>query len=230
MTHPTEQARAHIMAALEACQEDPALADILKDLTHLLARAQRRLFPAGQLPVESPGCIEMMRRAMETLAQALQLLQDIEEESKAIGVAAKSIASALQLLHPLVLDAPEMKARISRKPSVPPYADSVDVDTMLSTGSHHQIYTGFSQDIKDGGIFIATFEPRENGSEVVVNFKLPKDKNISALGVVHFVREYNPNVPELPPGMGVQFKNLSRANQDAIESFLETRTAMFYDE
>ena len=230
MNHPAEQARSHIMAALESCQEEPALESLLRDLTHLLAKAQRRLFPAGQLPVESPGCVDMMRRAMETLAQALQILQDIRSDANATSVASKSIASALQLLHPLVHNASVSEARISRRPQAPKVADAVNVDTMLSTGSNHQIYNGFSQDIKEGGIFVATFDPRETGEEILVNFKLPGDRTVSTCGVVHFVREYNPEDPDTPPGMGVKFKNLSDTNQKAIEDFLENKTPMFYDE
>jgi Tfp pilus assembly protein PilZ len=230
MTHPAEQARGHIMSALSTCQEDASLADRLRDLTRLLAKAQRRLYPAGQLPVNSPGCMDMLRRAMETLAQALQILQDVQVDSGTSHRAASSIAAALKLLHPLVHAAPLPEARVSKKPSIPPYVDEVSVDTMLSTGSSHQIYNGFSQNVRDGGIFIATFETRHKGADVLVNFKLPENKIISTAGVVQFVREYNPNRPDVPPGMGVKFRNLTRANQQAIEEFLETRTAMFYDD
>ena len=230
MKHPAEQARGYIMAALESCQAEPALEHLLRDLTHLLAKTQRRLFPAGQLPVESPGCVDMMRRAMETLAQALQILQDIRLESGATVVASKSIASALQLLHPLVQNASASEARISRRPQAPKVSDSVNVDTMLSTGSAHQIFNGFSQNIRDGGIFVATFEPRTTGEEILVNFKLPGNRIVSTCGVVHFVREFNSEHPDTPPGMGVKFKNLSHTNQKAIEDFLQNKTPMFYDE
>ncbi|MBN2715264.1 MAG: PilZ domain-containing protein [Deltaproteobacteria bacterium] len=230
MTHPAQQARSHIMTALETCQDEPALENQLRELTHLLAKAQRRLFTAGQLPVDSPGCIDMTKRAMETLAQSLQILQDLDVGATTSGRAAKSIASALQLLHPLVHAAPENKARVSRRPVAPSITEAVNVDTMLSTGSSHQIYNGFSQDIQEGGIFIATFEPREKGSEILVNFKLPQNKTVSTCGVVQFVREYNPSHPDTPPGMGVKFKNLSHSSQQAIEQFLKNRTAMFYDE
>lgn len=231
MTHPAEEARTHIMTALDACQSDPALAETLEKLAGHLAKAQGKLFPAAKLPADSAGSIDMMRRAMDSLAQALKCLQDVNEEAEAIGVAAAAIARSLKLLHPVVQEAKEKAARKSAAPSSPTQEPhNVNVNTILSMNTDHQFFTGFSEDIQEGGIFVATFEPKEKDEQVIVNFKLPGNIPITARGVVQFVRLYNPMTPDVAPGMGVKFTNLMASDKKAIESYLKSRSPMFYED
>lgn len=237
MSHPAEDARTHIMAGLEACQADPALADTLEKLAMNLAKAQGKLFPAAKLPPDSPGAIDMMRKAMDYLAQALKTLQDLEVESDAVGVAAASIARSLKTLHPVVQEAKERMSKVSVPPPPAGRASAgdgnlseVDVHTVLSMNTDHQFYSGFSEDIDEGGIFVATFEPKAVGDKVLVNFKLPGGRPVTAQGEVQWVREYNPLVPEMAPGMGVKFTNLMPKDREAIEAFMKDRAPLFYDD
>lgn len=203
------------------------MAETLGQLTVHLAKAQKKLFPASNLPADSPACIDMLRKAMDSLAQALKILQDLNTDAEAVGIAAASIAQSLKALHPVVQKAKEEAERMSKAPED---LQSVNVQTMLSLNTDHQFYTGFSSDIDEGGIFVSTFEPKPKGSEVVINFKLPGDKPVSAKGIVHFVREYNPMAPDTAPGMGVKFTKLMPSDKKAIEEFMESRSAMFYDD
>jgi len=232
MTHPAEVARNHIMAGLEACQADAALSGQLEALAQNLAKAQGKLFPAIKLAPDAPGAIDMMRRAMEHLAQALKTLQDLQVESAAIGVAAGSIAKALKTLHPVVQEAKERLSKVSIPPAAAAQAEavSINVNTVLSMNTDHQFYTGFSENIEEGGIFVATFEPKPVDAQVIVNFKLPGGHPVTARGVVQWVREYNPMAPEMAPGMGVKFTDLMPKDKLAIEEFAKKRAPLFYDE
>jgi uncharacterized protein (TIGR02266 family) len=245
MTHPAEVARSHIMAGLEACQADPALTGALEQLAANLAKAQGKLFPAIKLPQDAPAAIDMMRRAMEHLAQALKTLQDLQIESPAIGVAAASIAKALKTLHPVVQEAKERLSKMSvpppepaakgkvkgkGKPAAAAEAVAINVNTVLSMNTDHQFFTGFSENIEEGGIFVATFEPKPVDSPVIVNFKLPGGHPVTARGVVQWVREYNPMAPEMAPGMGVKFTDLMPSDKRAIEEFAKARAPLFYDD
>ncbi len=220
------------MAALEACQSDPSLAKTLEALAQSLAQAQGKLFPATKLQADSPGAVDMMRRAMDYLAQALQTLQEVQEGGDAVGQAAGSIARALKTLHPVVQEAKEE----AKKRSVPPPANTetdtmpVNVNTMLNMNTDHQFYNGFSENIEEGGIFVATFDPKPVDAKVLVNFKLPGGRPVTARGTVHFVREYNPMTPETAPGMGVKFTDLLDSDKTAIEDYLKQRAPMFYDD
>ncbi|MCP4196581.1 MAG: hypothetical protein GY762_05465 [Proteobacteria bacterium] len=234
MIHPAEVAREHIMAGLEACQVDPSLAPTLEVLIRSLAQAQSKLFKAAQLPDDSPGSIDAMRRAMEDLAQALKTLQDIQDGGEAVGKAAGAIAGALKTLHPIVESAREETKKWSEPPpsktKVTTDTAQVFVNTMLNLDTDHQFYNGFSQNIEEGGIFVATFDPKPIESKVLVNFKLPGGYRVSARGIVHFVREYNPTASETAPGMGVRFTDLLDGDREAIEEYLKQREPMFYDD
>jgi uncharacterized protein (TIGR02266 family) len=174
-----------------------------------------------------------MRQAMEHLAQSLKTLQDIQDGGDAVGKAASAIAQALQRLHPIV----EVAKEEAKKRSIPPSGAkgprdtfNVNVNTMLNMDTDHQFYNGFSQNIEEGGIFVATFDPKPIESKVLVSFKLPGGYPVTARGLVHFVREYNPMAPETAPGMGVRFTNLLEDDKAAIEEYLKQREPMFYDD
>lgn len=222
------------MKGLEACQRDPLFAPAMESLAQSLARAQGKLFPASLLPPESPVGTDMMRRATEYLAQALKVLQENTVESAAIGTAASSIAQALKNLHPVVEKARESR---NKRSFPPPHENSkksstanVNVDTMLNMNTDHQFYNGFSENIEEGGIFVATFDPKPLEAKVIVNFKLPGGRPVTARGIVHFVREYNPINPGMAPGMGVKFTDLMPGDKEAIEEYLTERAPMFYDD
>ncbi len=225
------------MEGLEACQSDPSLQDALGALAKNLAQAQGKLFPASKLEPDAPAAVDMMRRAMDYLAQSLKVLQEVEGGGDAVGKAAGSIAKALKTLHPVVQSAKENALKLSTVP--PPRnastgrssdAMAVNVNTMLNMNTDHQFYNGFSENIEEGGIFIATFDPKPVDSKVVVNFKLPGGHPVTARGKVQFVREYNPFTPETPPGMGVKFTDLLKEDKRAIEKYLKQRAPMFYDD
>ncbi len=222
------------MAGLEACQADSSLAQSLESLAQSLAQAQGKLFPASKLPAESPAAVDMMRRAMEYLAQALKVLQEVQEGGDAVATAAGSIAQALKTLHPVVQTAKEEAAKRSVPP--PPAGGSADetasvnVNTMLNMNTDHQFYNGFSENIEEGGIFVATFDPKTINSKVIVNFKLPGGRPVTARGIVQFVREYNQLTPDVAPGMGVKFTDLLPGDKEEIEGYLEQRAPMFYDD
>ena len=234
MSHPAKIARDHIMAGLEACQADESLSKALESLTQYLAQAQGKLFPASNMPEDSPAGIDMMRRAMEYLAQALKVLQDVEAGGDVVQVAAASIAKALKTLHPVVQVAKkEAETRASMAPTESGDDDeplSVNVNTMLNMNTDHQFYNGFSENINEGGIFVATFDPKPMQSKVLVNFKLPGGRPVTARGVVHFVREYNPLTPDMAPGMGVRFTDLLPGDKAAIEEYAKQRAPMFFDD
>ncbi len=221
------------MTGLEAVQSNPALANKMEILAKNLAQAQGKLFTAAKVEQDSPAGIDMMRRAMDYLAQALQVLQEVGD-AQVVEAAAGAIAKALKTLHPVVQLAKDEAARFSTTP--PPMkkrttdAVAINVNTMLNLNTDHQFYNGFSENIEEGGIFVATFDPKPVDAKVIVNFKLPGGHPVTARGVVQFVREYNPLTPETPPGMGVKFTDLLKEDKVAIENYLEHRAPMFYDD
>ena len=95
--------------------------------------------------------------------------------------------------------------------------------------SDSNFFTGFSTNISEGGLFIATVQTVELGTEVDLNFSLGEQK-LTVRGVVRWVREVNDNTPDIFPGVGIQFVNLDPATAGAIQQFVAAREPMFFPE
>jgi uncharacterized protein (TIGR02266 family) len=107
-------------------------------------------------------------------------------------------------------------------------AGRVRMHTAIDTRSDSNFFTGFSMDISEGGIFIATVESVPRGTPVELDFTLPGGRPLSVSGVVRWARDGNDRTPELMPGVGVGFTALSPEVAHVISSFVATRDPMFY--
>ncbi len=112
----------------------------------------------------------------------------------------------------------------------PPKRQSPRVKMQAAVDFHsdNNFFNGFSANISDGGLFVATVNLVPLGTEVDLSFTLPSGEKIDAKGVVRWVREVNDKLPDAFPGIGVQFSALNPAAQDAIDTFLAQRDPLFY--
>lgn len=100
----------------------------------------------------------------------------------------------------------------------------VEADIGLLTDSH--FYTGLSQDLSSGGVFISTYQPKPKGTHVGVYFALPDGHVVEANGTVCWTRDAG---PDSPPGMGIQFDELRPEDLAAIERFCESREPLYHE-
>lgn len=107
-------------------------------------------------------------------------------------------------------------------------AGRVRMHTTIDTRSDSNFFTGFSMDISEGGIFIATVESVPRGTAVELDFTLPGGRPLTVNGVVRWARDGNDRTPDLMPGVGVQFTTLPPEVAHAISSFVATRDPLFY--
>lgn len=262
-THPAESSKELIGKALAAVQEDPAAGSALGLLASTLASAQSNLFEAAKYAPDHRVSIKDMKKAMEFLARALQLLQDIDSGSKAVEIASGAVAQSLANLYKVVQPsgpaepkAEELPKGSSRRPSRVPLADQtrlkkpkgpgaapppteadlrcktmqLQVESTLDMDSETHFYTGLSGRIDEGGIFVATFDIKPINSKIAVSFTLPSGETVVTKGLVRWFRDYNPENPDQVPGMGVSFIQLRDVDRKAIESFLERKAPILYDE
>lgn len=94
--------------------------------------------------------------------------------------------------------------------------------------SETNFYTGFTNDIGEGGLFVATHQVLPMDSVIELEFSIPgKPDPIKVEGKVRWVREYN-ELSDADPGMGIQFKALNNADQETIQRFVGRRDSIFY--
>ena len=107
-------------------------------------------------------------------------------------------------------------------------APRVELSTDVSLGTDSNFYTGFSSDLSEGGIFVATCTELEPGTEVDLAFRLPDGASIQCKGTVRWGRAFDERNPGLFPGVGVQFHDLAPVAKEAIRSFTAARDPMFF--
>ena len=89
--------------------------------------------------------------------------------------------------------------------------------------SQDAILTGFSVDLSTGGLFLTTSFPLDVDEKLSLIFSLPdSDRSISCKARVAWTNpEHDPRKPELPPGVGVQFVDMSLEDMKSLKLFLE---------
>jgi uncharacterized protein (TIGR02266 family) len=90
-------------------------------------------------------------------------------------------------------------------------------------------YTGFSRNISQGGLFIATRDTLPVGTRIGLRFSLPGDTTLFNIDAeVRWVTNLADEA--MVPGMGVHFVDLPAETADAIRSFMVSRQAMIFEE
>jgi len=102
--------------------------------------------------------------------------------------------------------------------------------TSVGMSTETNFYSGFTNDISEGGLFVATYGLMEVGSTVQIEFDLPDGGSaIEARAEVRWVREHNP-YSDAGPGMGLRFLELDDEAQRRITAFVAQRDTLFYDD
>jgi uncharacterized protein (TIGR02266 family) len=115
------------------------------------------------------------------------------------------------------------------QPSNPPERRSfprIAMEVDIGMFSESNFYAGLTQDISEGGLFVATHTPFAVGTTVSVRFTLPAVREIQAEGIVVWVRE--PLAGN--SGMGIQFKQLSPEDAATIQRFIAKRPPLYHEE
>lgn len=88
----------------------------------------------------------------------------------------------------------------------------------------HQFIERYAIDVSRGGIFIRTREPLAVGTQLKLDFQYQNGAPLMAgEGTVVWIREIDPNRPNVPPGMGVRFDRLTPESQTVLEQLLEDK-------
>jgi uncharacterized protein (TIGR02266 family) len=178
---------------------------------------------------------QLQKLAQQVLADE-KLAQHLEAQAKQAALEARQAQVAAPAKPP-----PPPPAALGAPPPAPPglalaskttkrQRPRVRMQAAVDVQSDDNFFNGFSSNISDGGLFVATVNLVPLGTEVDLSFTLPSGARIETKGVVRWVREVNDKLPEAFPGMGVQFKELDPAALQAIEAFLAERDPLFYTE
>jgi uncharacterized protein (TIGR02266 family) len=105
-----------------------------------------------------------------------------------------------------------------------------DVELEVSLESESNFYMGLTENLSEGGLFIATHLVKPIGTSIEVSFMLPHvPEPIKAAGTVRWTREFS-ETSDTMPGMGVRIENIAPEHVEQIREFLAARAPLFFDE
>ncbi len=104
------------------------------------------------------------------------------------------------------------------------------LETCVNLASDSNFYTGFSEDISDGGVFVATYCLQPIGTSVELTFGLPGGHSVNAKGSVRWIRDIFDLDDQSCPGMGIGFEELSPEDKALIEQFMRNRSPIFFSD
>ena len=102
------------------------------------------------------------------------------------------------------------------------------IEVEIGVYSDSNFYTGFTEDISEGGLFAATYDLVPIGSSIDVEFTLPGGHQVKVTGEVRWLRDPIEDDTGAPPGMGIRFVELGSQDHAAISEFVCARTPMFF--
>jgi uncharacterized protein (TIGR02266 family) len=102
------------------------------------------------------------------------------------------------------------------------------LQTQVDLSSDSNVFTGFSTNLSEGGLFVATLSVLPVGTPVDLTFTLPGKVKISVRGEVRWIREIDDRTPDVFPGVGVRFLDLTAEASAALHRFVASREPLFY--
>jgi uncharacterized protein (TIGR02266 family) len=98
---------------------------------------------------------------------------------------------------------------------------SVEVDAVC--------HVGFTENLSEGGAFLATRAPQNVGEQVSLIIALPDLALVRARGTVRWVRKPS-KTNGMSAGMGIRFERLTPLDAVRIQDFVATRRSMLFDD
>ncbi len=205
-----------------------ALGAALDQLSAVLVQLQTDATPA-------------LERATERVARTMATLHPLRRTlESALGPSESGAAIAVPLVRAkkkAVLEiVPEADSSTELRAVADPRAvterrarlrEAVEVDIGLH--SETNFWSGFADDISEGGLFVATYDVLPIGRELTVSFVLPDGSQVTAGGRVAWIREPTTMDSDLHPGMGVELTEIDAEGAAAIERYMKRRAPIFYD-
>jgi uncharacterized protein (TIGR02266 family) len=208
-----------------------------------LAGAVKGIFSIQSVGLNTKESLQNINHSMDQLRSTLMNLQDVQGDDPALERVTGTTARILALLYPVSklveqlagdqASTPERKSSVSQLPVTDgdDRRDDLRRNLEVDIGIHSDtnFYTGFTQDISQGGLFVATYNILNIGTQLNINFSLPGGSVLSLEGTVRWVREYNDRIPDMEPGMGIMFESLNNIDTGEINKFMEEHPPIFYE-
>ena len=135
------------------------------------------------------------------------------------------------------LDLPAQRAAVAKSEGAAAQASEIneraaprlEARLVASVEADSDCHVGITENLSEGGAFVATRAPRNVGDEVSVMIALPDLALVHARGTVRWVRTPSKR-NGMSAGMGIRFERLSPLDAVRIQDFVATRRSMLFDD
>lgn len=108
-------------------------------------------------------------------------------------------------------------------------AERAELRADVSLYSETNFWSGFTEDLSEGGLFVATYELLPIGTRMELVFELPSGAEVRTSAEVRWHRAARQGSDTMP-GMGFSFLNLSQSDLATIRAFVKHRDPLLWDE
>ncbi|MBS2017516.1 MAG: PilZ domain-containing protein [Deltaproteobacteria bacterium] len=124
-------------------------------------------------------------------------------------------------------------AGLARASGAPPRLDESEhrrstrsgIYTIVDFTSDSYVYAGVTENVSEGGLFVATWIPLPIGSKLRMSVEILGEMFVVE-GVVRWWRDPS---PDSPPGMGVEWLEMTDALRQAIERLVRERPSLLFE-
>jgi uncharacterized protein (TIGR02266 family) len=102
------------------------------------------------------------------------------------------------------------------------------VTVAVTAESESNFYVGFSENVSEGGVFVATDALMRIGTVVDLEITLPGQAPFGARGTVRWLQE-DSEANGTVSGMGIRLDRLASADTNRIVEFATARAPMFFE-
>jgi CheY-like chemotaxis protein len=88
-----------------------------------------------------------------------------------------------------------------------------------------QAYELFSETLSEGGVYLRKEDPFPVGTEVAVMLQLQNGQQLTLMGEVIYIKKLFGDFLTLPPGMAIQFRNISEDDSRLLKGHIENLIA-----
>jgi uncharacterized protein (TIGR02266 family) len=183
----------------------------VEQATQTLARVMSKLYPLSQVP--------SLRPSARPPSEAPQSNVVVPSAAPVPGDQADNAVEPADSGAPAAQGEP--------RPSVPP-GEREQLEANVGATTESNFFVGFSGDIREGGVFVATYLTLPVGTRCEVLVTLPGGFEETIPGTVRFVRD--PMDMDSEPGIGVGFDRLADEARELILRFIRKRPPLFFDD
>lgn len=203
------------------------------EATEVIARSMSALYPLTTIPSKTPPP-PSVPAPVQPIGRASQ--PNIPRVSGAPTPSPSPSLAPAQApsLAPVASRAPSAAPTHSRAPSAPAAPISMEgrtkIEANIGATTESNFYVGFSGEVAEGGVFLATYETYPKSTPLDLTVTLPGGFEIRVPGRVRFVRDPMDMNSDAEPGMGIQFEQISAESRELVLRFIRKRPPMFYDD